>query len=286
MTLLSAANLPKLAWRITWTEWKERWLNCADKPTAIGLLHGIFEATSKEDRNGWEYHYPGDDMERVLFLLELAHGHNSWNRDDYGHLRDKAFNALARHFFRDINEERISRLSQELREKLVWFFLDGRDGTTASSNSNAPLCVHSNSQSESHVHNLKAVSEYIRRFCKVYWRYRHHPEMRMEVLEILHFNHSLHDMLLGQEIRALRYSSDEWRTYTPEVIERLKEIALRDHDSIEAGVLKGSEAACLFELASIAVAEKARQEELALLEAQRRATSERISQLAHPQPNA
>lgn len=264
-------ELPELAYRISWAEWVQRWNACTDQPTAIGLLHTIFDI-EKEER---PYPMCSLDTERMLLLLDMADRHGSDQRGKYPnpHVRDKAFAVLSNSYFKHATEEMILSLGMQVRDKLIWFFLD--QGSREKYEGGKNVRWHARDNGTPHAHALKVASEYLALFCKVHWR-RGGLDVRNQVLEILYYQDALSSLMPDG---SGYWHTNEWDRFELH-LEKLKEIALRDHTTVEQGIRAGSVAAQLYHLALVSVSEGTRVREEERLRGELAEVNHKLKQIA------
>lgn len=227
---------------IGWPLWKRRWRSCKDLPTALGLLQSIYETDHGGDPSstkGWYEAVEAHKIEPTILLLETADGHRYPRSPEFpDKVRDKAFQILATQFFSNSSRGFIGDLPVPVRDKLVWFFLDRERAGALGNWSEYKNVLLTVPQNISKRHQLETAAQFLDRFCE--WHWEQSPGMRPIILEILHYQ--------GDLLRLLPTSSSyryAWGGFDKETRAKLHELALRDAETVETGIVLGSAAAQL-----------------------------------------
>ncbi len=252
---------PHLQPGLTWQEWKLRWTAATSRPEAKGLLNSIFDASVGNLHYTTAFQRQEQEDEKVIFLLDLADGYNSYRRDVLTEVREKAFVVLADGYLKHIN---LHSLSSAVFNKLVWFLMDeSSNDEDYNRGSNIPPNNPANDAAKIK-YAVDILRKYQRAFCQRFWG--DDESKRLIVLEIMGYVDS-HDqfMALLPSVSGGRLSYP-WSNFSEAIMERLRELALFKSESIDAAILKGSNAANLYIIVSAALREINRVKEIKRLE--------------------
>ena len=237
--------------KLSWSEWKNRWESCGDLPTALGLLHSVYQTVGDD---GWALK---DDQrrERDIFLLKLADGGSFLEPETevLSAIRDKAFKVVSIGCFKPgtKSEESSYSMHPELRDTLLWFFNDhGRRSKGGNEFS----------------------GEYAKKLCHSFVRSKD-PAVMGVALEIMYRRHWLWSLLPESSLCW------NWDWINDQFVEKLKEFGTERHETIEAAIVDGNKAARLYLIISTGVAERNRQKEVERLKCEMRAGQERLQEL-------
>ncbi|MES2994800.1 MAG: hypothetical protein V4681_02105 [Patescibacteria group bacterium] len=257
-----------LEWNIPFQSWIDRWNSVQDVPTAIGLLHSIYEANKDEERSGRKY-----DDHRALFLLKLADGHR---RNSRSGLATKAFNVLGHYLFRNAHRPRLHDLSAEMKRALLAFFAGGdRDALYG----NVRWNDAGTTQSEQVTHADRLASAFMRELCDVVWC-SGSDEERVQLIDILHEQDALRTIIPRNYYTG-------WDRFTEPVMQKLEEVVRSTGDARlgtdtptpEELIYNGSEAAQVLLVSRAGSEGKARVERRKALKEQMQQNASELAQL-------
>ena len=208
--------------RLTLHEWQDLWRACRDHDSALSLLHILFRATKGENRGS--YGGPDYDTDRILFLLHLADFKNVQHHID---IRTKARDILASEFFGKVGYDQVRHVHPKVYAALRDFF--------------AHRNAWWNPESRDVTHTDKVMSKYLREFCRI--NARHGPDDFRIWLADLDFTgeccEGAFETLLPENLNQVK-----WDLFSDAVfMARLEELALKDCETVEDAVFKGSRSA-------------------------------------------
>ncbi len=250
---------------LEWADWCERWNRATDIPVLEGLLHCGFKTDVRT---------PEEEIERLRTFLNLAEGHGSSKSlsSVESAVASKAFKVLAEKLSGVLND-RLPVMPPEAVEAVLKFF---RPKETMLSEGgglqNFPRIP--NEDDKSRYFPLWKMGQTCLDWCRWVWEIDHYgayctpvgpwpkneatlqalKDARPKVLEILYaFKRGQLERLLdmtqaldGEGGNQHLVTRVQWELFTPDCLEKLRELALRSGPTIPWALVAGSSAAKVF----------------------------------------